>query len=92
MPLKVTLQKQLKPGLYIGHGFNVSKDTQGPADVLIRVVDKNKLQLCLESKEHISKIYDREVLHYVDPPIVEVPKAAIGTEVEFSQFHFQLKK
>ncbi len=92
MALVVKLQEKVADGTWLAVGsFSNSSSQEGPATVLVQET-KEGLKLVLDASLRLSKIMDKEVLHYTNAIPVLVPKVKVGTEVEFKKFWFNLKK
>lgn len=92
MPIELKLEEKLSNGSWKAVGsFSNSAGQSGPAEVLVKEAGKNQLVLALDSKQHVSKIMNREVLSYTNAQPVKTQGIHKGAHVIFKEVWFKLK-
>lgn len=91
MPLQLKLEKKIADGVWsaIGSISINNGERTGTASVLLKEIAKGKMKLILDSGKMVSKIFEKEVIHYSNAPEILVEKIAPGTEISISNFWFK---
>ncbi len=93
MPLNLKLDRKVSDKHWVAVGsFSNSKGDTGPAEVLVVEEKPKEFSLVLKADVFLSKISNREVTLYTDAQPVKVSSVKKGTDLEFKNFWYKLKK
>ncbi len=95
MPIKLTLKKKITDRIWTAVGDFSSADGKLvgiPAEMLVKEMEKNHLQLILNAEHCVSRMNNREIDSYENVTPVKVTSVKVGTEVSFEKILVTLKK